>query len=656
MPLPKFILIPLILSLLTAITPLRAQSDDGAWLGNISLNDGMIEVPTTVKSVTLDGETMAITTTDGRRALALSPGLHLLKEGGNTALYHVAESPGNYPDKLRRIPLWLSILPPMIAIGLALLFKEVLISLFAGIWVGAFIAGGLRFEGLLGIVKSLMTTVEKYVINALNDGGHLSIIVFSLLVGGMVAIISRNGGMAGVVHRMTKYAKTPRSAQFITWLLGVGIFFDDYANTLIVGNTMRSVTDKFRISREKLAYIVDSTAAPVASIAFITTWIGAELGYIGDGIEGVAGLEDLSAYSVFLESLKYSFYPILTLGFILFIIITKRDFGPMLKAEQRARATGLVKGQGTKGEHVEETEDLSPVPGAPLRSRNAIIPVLTVIIMTILGLLDTGLSSVYAELADPPASDGWGATWSAMEGDFFFKLGEVVGAADSYVALLWASISGVVIAIILTVSQRIMNIGQTMGSLTSGFKAMFSAVMILTLAWALALTTEDLHTATFLVDLLGDSLNPYFIPPIIFVLSALVSFSTGSSWSTMAIIYPIAIPLTWAVATGAGWEYAEAHSLLYNVISIVLAASLLGDHCSPISDTTILSSLASDCNHIDHVRTQLPYALTVGATSLVLGTLASMLGGGWMLCLSLWVIGLGFLYFVVRWRGTVVDA
>jgi Na+/H+ antiporter NhaC len=180
--------------------------------------------------------------------------------------------------------------------------------------------------------------------------------------------------------------------------------------------------------------------------------------------------------------------------------------------------------------------------------------------------------------------------------------------------------------------------------------------MILTLAWALALTTEDLHTATFLVDLLGDSLNPYFIPPIIFVLSALVSFSTGSSWSTMAIIYPIAIPLTWAVATGAGWEYAEAHSLLYNVISIVLAASVLGDHCSPISDTTILSSLASDCNHIDHVRTQLPYALTVGATSLVLGTLASMLGGGWMLCLSLWVIGLGFLYFVVRWRGTVVDA
>jgi Na+/H+ antiporter NhaC len=656
MPNQKFIISLLFLSLLTTFTTIHAQNGGGAWLNNISLNDGMIEVPATVDSVKLDGEMMVITTTDGRRSLALSSGLHLLKEGGNTELYHVAKSPGNYPNKLRRIPLWLSILPPLIAIGLALLFKEVLISLFAGIWVGAFIAGGLRFEGFLGVIKALMTTVEKYVINALNDGGHLSIIVFSLLVGGMVAIISRNGGMAGVVHRMTKYATTPKSAQFITWLLGVGIFFDDYANTLIVGNTMRAVTDKFRISREKLAYIVDSTAAPVASIAFITTWIGAELGYIGDGIKGVAGLEDLTPYAIFLESLKYSFYPILTLGFILFIILTKRDFGTMLKAEQRARATGLVKDHGTEGEHVEETEDLSPVAGAPLRARNAVIPVLTVIIMTIIGLLDTGLDSIYGGLENAPASDDWGATWGAMEGGFFGKLGEVVGAADSYVALLWASISGVVMAVILTVSQRIMNIGQTMGSLTSGFKAMFSAIMILTLAWALALTTEDLHTATFLVDLLGDSLNPYFIPPIIFVLAAMVSFSTGSSWSTMAILYPIAIPLTWAVAMNAGWEIEAAHGLLFNVISIVLAASVLGDHCSPISDTTILSSLASDCNHIDHVRTQLPYALTVGITALVLGTLASMLGGGWMLCMLLMIVGLVFLYFIVRWRGTVVDA
>ncbi|MEO0734780.1 MAG: Na+/H+ antiporter NhaC family protein, partial [Bacteroidota bacterium] len=540
------------------------------------------------------------------------------------------------------------------AIGLALIFKEVLVSLFAGIWVGAFIAGGMRFEGFLGIVKALLRTIEHYVVSALNDGGHLSVLVFSLLIGGMVAIISRNGGMAGVVTRMSKYARTPKSAQFITWLLGVGIFFDDYANTLIVGNTMRSVTDKFRVSREKLAYIVDSTAAPVAAVAFITTWIGAELGYIGDGIQKVEALQGMSAYGVFIESLKYSFYPVLTLAFILMIVFTKRDFGAMLQAEKRARTSGQVKATQVDAETVEETEDLSPVPGAPLKARNAVLPVVTVILMTIIGLLSTGLSSVYGDLANPPASDGWGATWAAMDGNFFKKLGDVIGAADSYVALLWASISGVIVAILLSLGQRIMSIGQTMGSLAAGMKAMFSAVLILTLAWALAITTEELHTADFLVDLLGQSLNPYFLPPIIFVLAALVSFSTGSSWSTMAILYPIAIPLSWAVADGAGWDVGACQGMIYNVISIVLAASVLGDHCSPISDTTILSSLASDCNHIDHVRTQLPYALTVGTVALILGFLASVLGGGWGLCFLLMLIGLAVLYGIVRWRGVVV--
>lgn len=654
MPHPKFTLCLLILGLLLTISPLTAQSS----INNLSYTtERGLEFQSPPAELKINGEAVSLDLSGNRYTVMIEPGLQLIKAGKATALYHLSDGTGDGPNRLRRIPLWLSILPPLIAILLALLFKEVIISLFVGIWAGAFIAGGLRFEGFLGVIKALLQTIEKYVINALNDSGHLSIIVFSLLVGGMVAIISRNGGMAGVVHRLTKYARTPKSAQFITWLLGVGIFFDDYANTLIVGNTMRSVTDKFRISREKLAYIVDSTAAPVASIAFITTWIGAELGYIGDGIKGVVGLEDQTPYAIFLESLKYSFYPVLTLGFILFIILTRRDFGTMLKAEQRARATGQVKDQGNSDDEVmDETEDLTPVKGAPLRARNAIIPVLTVVLMTIIGLLDTGLASVYGGLENAPASDGWGATWAAMDGGFFGKLGEVVGAADSYVALLWASISGVVMAIILTLGQRIMNVEQTMGSLASGFKAMFGAIMILTLAWGLALTTEDLHTATFLVDLLGDSLNPYFLPPIIFVLAALISFSTGSSWSTMAILYPIAIPLTWAVAMGADWDIETAHGLLYNVISIVLAASVLGDHCSPISDTTILSSLASDCNHIDHVRTQLPYALTVGAVSISAGFLATALGGGWVLCLTLMIIGLAVLYGIVRWRGVVVDA
>ncbi|HMP32645.1 MAG TPA: hypothetical protein PKD85_23765, partial [Saprospiraceae bacterium] len=185
-------------------------------------------------------------------------------------LYHVSKTNDGY--RVRHIPLWLSILPPLLAIILALIFKEVVVSLFAGIWVGAFIVGGLRVDSIYYFLQSFFEVVSKFVLGALNDSGHLSIIIFSLLIGGMVAIISKNGGMVGVVTALSSYAKGPRSSQFVTYMLGILIFFDDYANTLIVGNTMRPVMDKFRVSREKLAYIVDATAAPVAALAFVTTW------------------------------------------------------------------------------------------------------------------------------------------------------------------------------------------------------------------------------------------------------------------------------------------------------------------------------------------------------------------------------------------------
>ena len=439
MPTPKFTFTTLLIGLLFAISTLSAQDQAASeWISELSFGEDGLYFPASAEGVTINGETIELRDlTDGRKVTVIEPGLQLVKVDGNLALYHFSDATGTDSGRLRRIPLWLSIVPPLVAIGLALIFKEVIISLFAGIWVGAFIAGGLRFEGFIGVIKALLETVETYVVRALNDGGHLSIIVFSLLIGGMVAIISRNGGMAGVVQRLTKYARTPKSAQVITWVLGVAIFFDDYANTLIVGNTMRSVTDRFRISREKLAYVVDSTAAPVASIAFITTWIGAELGYIGDGIKNVPAMADQTPYAIFIESLKYSFYPVLTLAFIMMLILSKRDFGAMLKAERRARSTGEVKASSADAEIGEEQEDLSPLPGAPLRARNAIIPVLTVVVMTIIGLMSTGFASVYGGLENAPATDGWGATWAAMEGGFFGKLGEIVGAADSYVALLW---------------------------------------------------------------------------------------------------------------------------------------------------------------------------------------------------------------------------
>lgn len=577
---------------------------------------------------------------------------------GDPLLYHISQYNGY--SRVRHIPLWLSVVPPLIAIILALIFKEVVVSLFAGIWTGAFIAGGMRVDSIYYFFMSFLEVVQTYVMTALNDFGHLAVILFSLLIGGMVAIISKNGGMAGVVLGLSRYARSPKSSQFITWLLGVAIFFDDYANTLIVGNTMRSVTDRFKISREKLAYIVDSTAAPVAAIAFITTWIGAELGYIHSGTKLLPGFEDdMTPYAIFLSSLKYSFYPAFTLLFILFIIFLKKDFGPMLKAEVRARTTGEVLKTAVETDDEHELENLDPKKGAPLKWYNAAIPVLVVIFTTIFGLMDTGFAATNGELlAEGIVTNGgkWSEVWNNMglllageETGIIRKLGKLVGNADSFVALLWASLMGVFVAIILTLGGRIMRVGEVMNSLVMGFKTMMPALIILVFAWSLAATTEVLHTAEYLTLALEGNIDPTLLPIIIFVLAAFISFSTGSSWSTMAILYPIAIPTTWAVCLAAGMDYDHSLEILLNVISITLAASVLGDHCSPISDTTILSSLASNCNHIDHVRTQLPYALTVGAVSLGAGGLATFLGGGWMICFILFVAGVLLLFGIV-WK------
>ncbi len=577
-------------------------------------------------------------------------------------LYHLSVKNGS--SRLIRIPLWLTILPPILAILMALIFREVIVSLFIGVWAGAFVAGGLRIDSFYFFVLSFFDVVGTYIVGALTDSGHMSVLVFSLLIGAMVGLISRNGGMAGIVHQLSVFARSPRSAQFITWLLGVAIFFDDYANTLIVGNTMRSVTDRFRISREKLAYIVDSTAAPVASIAFITTWIGAELGYIDDGISQISELANtMTPYSIFISSLKYSFYPLLTLIFILLLVGMKREYGPMLKAERKARA-----GDSNTDENAPEVrnmDEFAPVEGAPRIWTDAFFPVLMVILVTIYGLIDTGMQSTYSELLAAGVSltgNGWGEIWANMgllladgSDGMFMKLGKLIGNADSYVALLWSSLAGVTTALIITLSRRTMRLGPAVDTLIEGMKAIMPAVLILTLAWSLALVTEELHTADFLSAAVQGSLNPFLLPGIIFVLAALIAFSTGSSWSTMAILYPLVIPTTWALSKSYGLEADIANELLFNVISVVLAASVLGDHCSPISDTTILSSLASGCHHIDHVRTQLPYALTVGGVSFVFALLSTYAGGGWLFCSFLLLIGIGILWFVVRWFGKPIE-
>ena len=545
-----------------------------------------------------------------------------------------------FSARVNPIPAWMSLIPPLLAIIMALAFREVITSIGAGIFVGAAIIG-FYAEGVTGIASGFLAVIDTYIINSLNDSGHLSIIIFSMLIGALVSVISRNGGMQGVVNHISKFAGNAKSGQLATWILGVAIFFDDYANTLVVGNTMRSVTDKLRISREKLSYLVDSTAAPIAAIAFVTTWIGAELGYIESGISSIPEVEaNEGVYSIFLNSLAYSFYPIFTLVFMLILIVRNRDFGPMYKAEVRARTTGQVAKPRTDAPEMDdsEVEEFKAVEGVKQRAFNGIIPIMVVIISTIVGIAYTGYMA-----------EGWKEPGLS----FSQKLSTIVGDADSYVALLWASGLALVTAVILTISQRLMSLADTIDSVLKGFKAMLPAIIILVLAWSLALVTEHLHTADFLAGNLGNAISPIWVPTITFVLAAIVAFSTGSSWGTMAILYPLLIPTAWEITSGAEWTYVESMPILYNTVACVLAGAVLGDHCSPISDTTILSSLASSCNHIDHVRTQLPYALTVGVVATLVGTLPAALGiSSWLL----FPLGIAALYGVIHFFGKEVDA
>ena len=525
---------------------------------------------------------------------------------------------------VRVIPGLLSILPPLLAIVLALALRQVIVSLFAGVWLGAvFVFDYDVFGGFLRVL-------DHYIINALATPEHISIIAFSMLFGGMVGVISKSGGTLGIAEKLTRIARTPRGGQFATWLLGFVIFFDDYANSLIVGNTMRPITDRLNVSREKLAFLVDATAAPVTAVLFISTWIGYEVGLIDAAMKSVE-FTGHNAYAVFLDMLPYSFYPLLTLAFGMMIAISRRDFGPMATAEHRARTTGKLFRDGAQlATDLTDSSAVMPAEGVPTRWWNAAIPIFVVVAGALAGLWYTGSQAI------------------AASGGSDFSIGNVIGQADSYKALLWASLLSCVVAIALAVGQRILRITEAMDAWFNGLKSMLLAMLILTLAWSIGQITAELHTADYLVDLLKGNLPPRWLPAATFVVAAVISFATGTSWGTMGIKMPIVIPLSVVLGQDAGLASDPAYVVTLGTIASVLAGAVFGDHCSPISDTTILSSMASACDHIDHVRTQLPYALAVGAVALLGGILPSAYG--FPPAASL-LIGTGLLAGLLAWRG-----
>jgi len=549
-------------------------------------------------------------------------------DGGTVSVEVVAGGTVIRSTTTRSLPGWLSILPPLLAIGMALVYRRVVPALFFGVWIGAIIAISFTPWGLF---KGLLDTLQVYVLGAMSSADHVAIILFSLMIGGMVGIISKNGGTLGIVDRLTGLASDSRRGQMVTGVLGVSIFFDDYANTLIVGNTMRPVTDRLRISREKLAYVVDSTAAPISTLALVTTWIGYQVGLLKTAIGNIEGITQ-GAYSVFLNSIPYNFYPLLALFFVFLVAYSGLDFGPMYEAEARARETGKVLGDDANVDEAagEEGEELAPPDGTPYRAFNAVIPIVVLVGGVLGGLYATGVQAAGAEA----------------------PLRDIIGAADSYTALMWGALLGVLVAAGLSIGQGLLDLEQTVEAWYEGLKSMLFAMIILVLAWALSDITEVLHTADYLVSILGEALPPGIVPAIVFILAAATAFATGSSWGTMGILMPLVIPLVWGVLSQNAMTDPAHFHILYSAVSCVLAGAVWGDHCSPISDTTILSSMASGCDHIEHVRTQLPYALSVGTVAILFGTLPAGFGMPWWIGL---LIGGVLLYGLLMTVGTSVE-
>ncbi len=500
---------------------------------------------------------------------------------------------------------WFSILPPVVAIILALLFREVVTALFIGVWLGALAVAGFNPLGATGRM------VDQFIVPAVADSDHASIMVFTLFLGAMVGLISRNGGTRGIVDALAPLASTPRRGKLATWGAGLAIFFDDYANTLIVGNTMRPITDRLKISREKLAYLVDSTAAPVAALVPVSTWVGYEISLIGDGFAiaaeqnpASAAALDVNSFAIFIDSIPYLFYPLLALLLVFATSLTGRDFGPMAVAEARAaRGDGLFR-PGANLAVDTESDEMNPKDGAPRLWWNAALPVLTVVIVVLVGLYTSGVRNA------PPGA----------------ALRDIFGEGESYNALLWGSLGGALVAMFLSLGQRILTLDECIEAAVGGFKAMMLAMIILVLAWSMGAVTEAIGTSSFLALLLSDRVAIELIPVIVFMTSGAMAFATGTSWGTMAIMLPVVIPLTVALGGAEVLPGAASEAILLGGVASVLAGAIFGDHCSPISDTTVLSSTASACDHVDHVKTQLPYALLVGVVGMLLGNIGTAYG------------------------------
>ena len=502
----------------------------------------------------------------------------------------------------------LTLIPPIVAIVLAFITKNVVVSLFIGILSGGFLLNLTGFNVFSALIQSFLDFIDR-ALNSLADPWNAGIILQVLVIGGVINLVAKMGGAKAIAEALAKRAKTAKGTQLITWLMGICVFFDDYANALIVGPIIRPVADKMKISRERLAFIIDATAAPIAGLAIISTWIGLEVGLINDAFTGIGVQAD--AFGVFLQTIPYRFYNILILAFIVITAVLLKEFGPMRKAEMAAR-NGQKIGAEVAVDNLQGEDEMQPKEGVQLSIWNAIIPIGVLIVAAIAAFYYSGYTAIMGGedvelinlMTNSPAS--------------FEAIKQAFSASDASVALFQSALLASIVAIIMAVCKKIFTIGEAIEVWVDGMKGLLITGVILILAWSLSSVIKELGTAKYLVTLLSGSIPYFLLPSLIFILGAVISFATGTAYGTMGILMPLAVPLAYSIN--------PEMSFVIVSTSAVLTGAIFGDHCSPISDTTILSSMGAGCNHIEHVKTQIWYSLFVAVITILFGYIPAGFG------------------------------
>ncbi|MEG2893427.1 MAG: Na+/H+ antiporter NhaC family protein [Clostridium sp.] len=530
-----------------------------------------------------------------------------------------------------------TLIPPIAAIVLAFITKNVVISLFVGVLSGCFLYSIIDNNVFLAIINSFLD-ISQRALNALADPWNAGIVLQVLVIGGVIALVGRMGGAKAVAISLSKRAKSPRSSQLITWLLGIFVFFDDYANSLIVGPVMRPVSDKMKISREKFSFILDATAAPIAGIAIVSTWVGYELSVIKDSFMAIDPTGNFNAMNIFIETIPYRFYNILMLIFVALTAVLMREFGPMYKAEIRARREGKLLRDGATPLVSEDSNEFVPEDDSKNSIWNAVIPIGTLIIGAFVGFYYSGYNIVMGS-EDAAAIEILKNSPFSLEGIY-----TAFGNGDASVVLFQAALLASIVAIFMGISKKIFTFTEAIETWVCGMKSLIMTGVILILAWSLAGVIKDIGTANYLVQILSGHIPAFILPSLIFILGAIMSFSTGTAYGTMGIIMPLAIPL--------GFSINPSMDFVVLCTSAVLTGAIFGDHCSPISDTTIMSSMGGACDHIDHTKTQIVYALVVAAITVVFGYIPAGLGVSVYLCLPMAILAI---FVTVRFFGKKVD-